>query len=71
MPSTSGWMTKQPAMIHLNAMQMTSLSIAAVKKKQNRLLEELKARMQEYELTLHPEKTKIVYCKNYRRNERA
>jgi RNA-directed DNA polymerase len=33
------------------------------------LLEKLKARMQHYELELHPEKTKIVYCKNYLRNE--
>lgn len=33
------------------------------------LLEKLKARMQQYELELHPEKTKIVYCKNYLRNE--
>ena len=33
------------------------------------LLEKLKARMQEYELELHPEKTKIVYCKNYMRND--
>ena len=31
------------------------------------LLEKLKVRMQEYALELHPEKTKIVYCKNYRR----
>lgn len=30
---------------------------------------ELKTRMQEYELILHPEKTKIVYCKNYQRLE--
>ena len=35
-----------------------------------RMLEELKTRMQEFELTLHPEKTKIVYCKNYQRNEK-
>jgi RNA-directed DNA polymerase len=34
------------------------------------LLEQLKARMQQYELELHPEKTKIVYCKNYQRNEK-
>lgn len=27
----------------------------------------LAKRMEEYELTLHPEKTKIVYCKNYQR----
>ena len=33
------------------------------------LLEKLKARMQHYELELHPEKTKIVYCKNYLRND--
>lgn len=33
------------------------------------LLEKLKERMQQYKLELHPEKTKIVYCKNYRRND--
>jgi len=26
--------------------------------------------MSEFELTLHPEKTKIVYCKNYQRTEK-
>jgi len=31
------------------------------------LLERLKERMSLAELTLHPEKTKIVYCKNYKR----
>jgi RNA-directed DNA polymerase len=34
------------------------------------MLESLKARMHEFELTLHPEKTKIVYCKNYQRPDR-
>lgn len=34
------------------------------------MLERLKARMNEFELTLHPEKTKIVYCKNYQRTEK-
>ena len=29
----------------------------------------LEERMGAYSLTLHPEKTKVVYCKNYRRNE--
>ena len=33
-----------------------------------RILTQLKERMQDYELELHPEKTKIVYCKNYRRH---
>jgi len=33
------------------------------------ILEKLKARMLKFELTLHPEKTKIVYCKDYRRTE--
>jgi RNA-directed DNA polymerase len=33
------------------------------------LLAQLKNRMEIYELALHPEKTKIVYCKNYRRLE--
>jgi RNA-directed DNA polymerase len=35
-----------------------------------RILALLKERMQAYSLELHPEKTKIVYCKNYRRNEK-
>ena len=34
------------------------------------MLDALKVRMQEFELTLHPEKTKIVYCKNYQRNDK-
>lgn len=33
------------------------------------LLEKLRLRMAEYKLELHTEKTKIVYCKNYQRNE--
>jgi RNA-directed DNA polymerase len=40
------------------------------KEEAEKLLEKLKTRMQEYELELHPEKTKIVYCKNYQRHER-
>jgi RNA-directed DNA polymerase len=32
-----------------------------------KLLAQLAVRMQEFELTLHPDKTKIVYCKNYQR----
>lgn len=39
------------------------------KEEGERLLEKLHARMQEYGLELHPEKTKIVYCKNYRRKD--
>lgn len=34
------------------------------------ILVKLKVRMQEYELELHPNKTKIVYCKNYYRKEK-
>jgi len=33
------------------------------------LLELIRDRMQQYKLQLHPEKTKIVYCKDYRRKE--
>jgi RNA-directed DNA polymerase len=40
------------------------------KEEAEKLLEKLKTRMQEYELELHPEKTKTVYCKNYQRHER-
>jgi RNA-directed DNA polymerase len=38
-------------------------------KEAEQLLTQLKIRMQVFELTLHPEKTKIVYCKNYHREE--
>ena len=34
------------------------------------LLAKLRVRMQQYELELHREKTKIVYCKNYLRNKK-
>jgi hypothetical protein len=40
------------------------------KEEAEQLLEKLKGRMQQYELELHPDKTKIVYCKNYLRNEK-
>jgi group II intron reverse transcriptase/maturase len=40
------------------------------KEEAEQLLEKLKAKMQQYELELHPEKTKIVYCKNYQRNDK-
>jgi RNA-directed DNA polymerase len=40
------------------------------KEEAEQMLEVLKVRMQDFELTLHPEKTKIVYCKNYQRNEK-
>lgn len=37
------------------------------KQEAKELLEQLQKRMAKYALELHPEKTKIVYCKNYRR----
>lgn len=39
------------------------------KEEAEKLLAALASQMDEYSLTLHPEKTKVVYCKNYRRNE--
>ena len=39
------------------------------KEEAEKLLAALESQMSEYSLTLHPEKTKVVYCKNYRRNE--
>jgi RNA-directed DNA polymerase len=39
------------------------------KEEAEQLLDKLKARMQQYELELHPEKTRVVYCKNYQRND--
>jgi len=39
------------------------------KEEAEQMLKKLKERMDEYELTLHSEKTKIVYCKNYQRTE--
>ena len=40
------------------------------KEEADRVLQMLRSRMAEYALVLHPEKTKIVYCKNYQRNEK-
>lgn len=40
------------------------------KEEAEELLAQLANRMQEYELALHPGKTKIVYCKNYQRKEK-
>lgn len=39
------------------------------KEEAEQLEEKVRVRMKEYELDLHPEKTKIVYCKNYQRTE--
>jgi RNA-directed DNA polymerase len=39
------------------------------KEEAERILQNLKEQMGKYELTLHPEKTKIVYCKNDRRTK--
>jgi RNA-directed DNA polymerase len=39
------------------------------KEEAERLLATLENQLREYSLTLHPEKTKVVYCKNYRRTE--
>ena len=33
------------------------------------LLAVIRERLREYDLTLHPEKTKVVHCKDYRRNK--
>lgn len=38
------------------------------KEEAERILTQLQTRMEDYELSLHPEKTKIVYCKDDRRN---
>ena len=51
-------------------MQMTSLFIVSSKEEAELLLVNLKLRMQLYGLELHPEKTKIVYCKNYQRHDK-
>ncbi len=39
------------------------------KEQAEKLLVTLEKQMWEYSLELHPEKTKVVYCKNYHRNE--
>lgn len=41
------------------------------KEEAEKMLEELRERMAEYDLSLHPEKTKIVYCKNNNRAEKG
>jgi RNA-directed DNA polymerase len=40
------------------------------KEQAKQILSDLQERMRAFDLTLHPEKTKIVFCKNYKRNER-
>lgn len=40
------------------------------KQQAEQLLIQLEARMQAFKLTLHPDKTKIVYCKNYQRTDK-
>lgn len=40
------------------------------KQEAEQMLIELQTRMQAFELALHPEKTKMVYCKNYYRTEK-
>ena len=40
------------------------------KEEAEQLLTQLSDRMQEYSLALHPEKTKIVYCKNHHRHDK-
>src|SRR5674476_1425963 len=69
MPLTSGWM-KHIRNVLLNATLMTRVIHCSSKEEAEQMLEELKTRMQEFELTLHPEKTKIVYYKNYQRTEK-
>ena len=39
------------------------------KEEAEQLLEAIRTRMQGFELELHPEKTKLVYCKSYNRKE--
>lgn len=40
------------------------------KQEAGQLLEKLKTKMQEYELELPPEKTRVAYCKNYQRYDK-
>lgn len=40
------------------------------KEEAEQMLAKLKTRMKEFDLTLHPEKTKIVYARNYQRTEK-
>ena len=40
------------------------------KEEAEQMLAKLKTRMNEFDLTLHPEKTKIVYARNYQRTEK-
>jgi len=54
--------------IRLNGVRMTSLCIAT-KEEAEQLLSSIRERLSVFELELHPEKTKLVYCKNYLRKE--
>src|SRR4051812_4146573 len=42
----------------------------SIKEEAEQLLQAIRERLQVFELEVHPEKTKLVYCKNYQRKEK-
>ncbi len=56
-------------LMRLSGMLMTSLYTATSKTEAEQLLEAIRERLQGFGLELHPEKTKLVYCKNDLRKE--
>lgn len=64
------WMDKQNPLNPFERYADDIVIHCSSKEQAEQLLMKLKERMQPYELELHPEKTKIVYCKNYQRNDK-
>lgn len=63
------WMSKEHPQCPFERYADDIVVHCSSKEEAEAMLEKLKARMWEYELTLHPDKTKIVYCRNDERNE--
>ena len=61
------WMDKEHSQCPFERYADDIVIHCSSKEEAERILEALKERMQIAELTLHPEKTKIVYCKSYKR----
>lgn len=63
------WMSKENPQCPFERYADDIVIHCSSKEKAEQILWSLKERMSVAELTLHPEKTKIVYCKNYQRKD--
>jgi group II intron reverse transcriptase/maturase len=64
-----GWMEENYHYISYERYADDIIVHCSTKDQAENLLEEIRKRLKEYELDLHPEKTKIVYCKTNRREQ--